>query len=70
MTTLQAAFHRGSDAAGTIYGSAKYPPSAPAAQCLVPTAGNFYDVDVIVVSDGTVLRAGSQSWGGGFLPRP
>ena len=67
MTNLESAFHAGTASPSEVHG---YRPTTAAAQCLVPTGSNWYDVDVIVVSDHAVLPAGSQSWGGGFLPRP
>jgi hypothetical protein len=70
MTTLREAFHRGTPSPGEVFGSSAYPPDSPAAQCLVPAGSGLFDVDVIVISDGTVLPNGSQQNGDRFDPRP
>jgi hypothetical protein len=70
MTTLKEAFRRGTVTPGPItYGSTSYPPDTRAAQCLVPATAGLYDINIIVVSDGTVLRNGSQNVDH-FVPRP
>ena len=63
------AFARGSPYPGEIFGSSSYPPDTPAAQCLVPAGKNNYNVEVIVLSDGTVLLAGTQPVGNTFMTR-
>jgi hypothetical protein len=70
MTTLRQAFARGTPYPGEIFGSSSYPPDSAAAQCLVPAGSGNYNVDVIVLSDGAVLLAGSQSVGNTFMARP
>jgi hypothetical protein len=69
MTTLRQAFARGSPYPGKIFGSSSYPPDTPAAQCLVPAGKDNYNVEVIVLSDGIVLLAGSQPVGNTFMTR-
>lgn len=70
MTTLRQAFARGTPYPGEIFGSSSFPPDTAAAQCLVPAGSGNYNVDVIVLSDGGVLLAGSQSIGNAFMARP
>jgi hypothetical protein len=70
MTTLRRAFARGKPYPGEIFGSSSYPPDSPAVQCLVPAGKNNYNVEVIVLSDGAVLLAGSQPMGNTFMTRP
>ena len=69
-TTLRQAFRRGTPYPGEIFGSSSYPPDSPAVQCLVPSGKDNYNVEVIVLSDGAVLLAGSQSVGDTFMARP
>jgi hypothetical protein len=70
MTTLKEAFRRGTVTPGPItYGSTSYPPETRAAQCLIPATAGLYDINIIVLSDGTILRNGSQNEDH-FVPKP
>jgi len=62
MTTFREAFRLGTVTPGPItYGSTSYPPDTRAAQCLVPATARLYDINIIVMSDDTVLRNGGRT---------